>query len=156
MKVALEIWKPEMLRYWISHFLRFSKTQILSTLNWTHWIYIFLWISTFLITALNFQDLLLEIIWICARTSKCSKLFLLAIPFRISNQGEKNADTVPRTSNYHFVKLLATAIATFLQETVNADPKKLLMCIPKNCQCGSQWIINADPNEQLMRIPMNN
>ena len=83
-------------------------------------------------------------------------LKIISIGDTLSNfePGGKNADTVPRTSNYHFVKLLATAIATFLQETVNADPKKLLMCIPKNCQCGSQWIMNADPNEQLMRIPV--
>ena len=80
--------------------------------------------------------------------------FYWRYPFEFRTRGEKNANTVPRTSNYHFVKLLATAIATFLQETVNADPKKLLICIRKNCQCGSQWIMNADPNEQLMRIPV--
>ena len=52
--------------------------------------------------------------------------FCWPYPFEFRTRG-KNADTVPRTSNYNFVKLLATAIATFLQETVNADPKKLLM-----------------------------
>ena len=56
-------------------------------------------------------------------------LEIISVGHALSNfePGEKNADTVPRSSNYHFVKLLATAIATFLQETVNADPKKLLM-----------------------------
>ena len=50
-------------------------------------------------------------------------LEIISVDHILSNfeLGEKEkADKIPRTSNYHFVKLLATAIATFLQETVNA------------------------------------
>ena len=43
-------------------------------------------------------------------------LEIISVGHTLSNfePGGKNADTVPRTSNYHFMKLLATAIATFL------------------------------------------
>ena len=37
--------------------------------------------------------------------------FCWPYPFEFRTRGKKNADTVPQTSNYHFVKLLATAIA---------------------------------------------
>ena len=67
--------------------------------------------------------------------SNLKMLEIISVGHSLSNfepGGKKQADTVPRTLNYHFVKLLATAIATPFQETVNAYPKKLLRRIPMN------------------------